>query len=264
MSLLEEEEVEALAALQDQQEEDQQQEIERLRSDPRTYTEGLDKNDKIKEFLMYFYKHIAYHREEEMKELQTRHPETVGKFYQQFVITEKRLSHEAFWQRYYYRVKSIEDPSIPKANTNGSSNDNNNEAPEESPRHSTYATESTMELLHLAQARSSGGQRKRGGDQPQILGQESDPNHLDASSTSHNGTEPQEVRQNWLTQQQGELDSDDDDDDELGAPNQGQAVYWKKKMKKKTRTEKRKSALILLSPTKVHEVLEPLNPPWSY
>ncbi|CAB9496247.1 expressed unknown protein [Seminavis robusta] len=82
--------------------------VEKARSDPNTYTKPLDfaSNPDLKDFLMHFYKEILFKKADEMNAILAAHPNTVGKFYRQLVPS--KMEKEDFWQRYYYRVKSVD------------------------------------------------------------------------------------------------------------------------------------------------------------
>jgi BSD domain len=84
-------------------------EVEKRRGDINTYTQPLDygSDPNMKDFLMNFYKHILFKKQAEMKQLLLDHPNTIGKFFKQLVPSQ--MENEDFWQRYYYRVKTVDE-----------------------------------------------------------------------------------------------------------------------------------------------------------
>jgi len=217
--------------------------LERLRSDPKTYTETLDHFDdenKMKDFMTYFYKSIIFQKDEEMKNICLEHPETVGKFHEQFVLKENRMSHEDFWQRYYYRVGMVNEELLllnsddDRSTVNTPNNkDRTRSSPPNRPSRTTtttttttmtpHATESTMELLDLAHAHTQKHQQEN--QQRGIMSNdESDP-LMDISTTS--GTaDLATMKKGWLQQQQQQQQEDDDDEEEKAGLDDSDIDYF--------------------------------------
>jgi hypothetical protein len=83
-------------------------EIEIRRGRIETYVDPLPNNDPdMKEFLLHFYRHILFHRTMITEECNL-YPHTVQYHYHELVLQQKIISHEDFWQRYFYRTSSIE------------------------------------------------------------------------------------------------------------------------------------------------------------
>ena len=199
-------------------------EIDRRRTDPRTYTEPLlgstDTHD-VKDFLMYFYKYIVFQKDAEQTQRMILHDNpVVGEFYHDFVTTKKQMTEEDFWQRYYYRLEwepkhgtissSSSDHSKTSAGKKGKRKIGKKNA------RPTRATESTMELLHLAQAHTQQAPQEQIDLDPHSSASNS--GTISGGGNPEDSSERETRKQEWLQKQlEGNFDNDETEEDAFGA-----------------------------------------------